>query len=296
MQIFSKYANLVVMSRKRTPRLKPFLERVPPGFLVDAAWLKRFGIDPKSIHDYAERGWLDRVVRGVYRRPLPHGDQAGCRLVRTEDDWQLPLLSIQWIMGHDVHLGGLSALGFHGLAHYLPLGGGERVYLYGEVPSWLARLPGKTRFVVRSRVLFGDDLAGVENAEHQFESAPGAGHGPTVSPWRWPLKVSSPERAILEALDALPGHATFDNLDMIFQGLTNLRPRRLTTLLRACRSIKVKRLFFVFADRHAHAWRKHLDKSAIDLGSGPRALAKGGKLHPVYRIYVPEALLPADMD
>ena len=29
---------------------------------------------------------------------------------------------------------------------------------------------------------------------------------------------------------------------------------------------------------------------------GPRALAKGGKLHPVYRIYVPEALLPADMD
>lgn len=286
------------MSHQRAPRLKPFLERVPPGFLVDAAWLKRFGIDPKSIHDYAERGWLERVVRGVYRRPLPHSDQAGRPLVRPETDWQLPLLSIQWIMGHDVHLGGLSSLGFHGLAHYLPLGGGERIYLYGEVPSWLARLPGKTQFVVRSRVLFGDDLTGVENAEHQFESAPGAGagHGPTVSPWRWPLKVSSPERAILEALDELPAHATFDNLDMIFQGLTNLRPRRLMTLLRTCRSIKVKRLFFVFADRHAHAWRKHLDKSAIDFGSGPRALAKGGKLHPVYRIYVPETLLPADMD
>ncbi len=286
------------MSHQRTPRLKPFLERVPPGFLVDAAWLKRSGIDPKSIHDYAERGWLERVVRGVYRRPLPHTDQAGRPLVRPETDWQLSLLSIQWIMEHDVHLGGLSALGFHGLAHYLPLGGRERVYLYGEVPSWLARLPGKTRFVVRSRVLFGDELTGVENAERQFESAhgAGAGHGPTVSPWRWPLKVSSPERAILEAFDELPAHATFDNLDMIFQGLTNLRPKRLMTLLRVCRSIKVKRLFFVFADRHAHAWVKHLDKSAIDFGSGPRALAKGGKLHPVYRIYVPEALLPADMD
>lgn len=68
-----------------------------------------------------------------------------------------------------------------------------------------------------------------------------------MSPWCWPLKVSSPERAILEALDELPAHATFDNLDMIFQGLTNLRSRRLMTLLRACRSIKVKRLFFVFA-------------------------------------------------
>ena len=298
MRVLSKYANLMVMSHQRTPRLKPFLERVPPGFLVDAAWLKRFGIDPKSIHDYAERGWLERVVRGVYRRPLPHTDQAGRPLVRPETDWQLSLLSIQWIMEHDVHLGGLSALGFHGLAHYLPLGGGERIYLYGEVPSWLARLPGKAQFVVRSRVLFGEDLTGVENAEHQFESEPGAGaeHGPTVSPWRWPLKVSSPERAILEALDELPAHATFDNLDMIFQGLTNLRPKRLMALLRACRSIKVKRLFFVFADRHAHAWVKHLDKSAIDFGSGPRALVKGGKLHPVYRIYVPEALLPTDMD
>src|SRR3546814_16498800 len=82
----------MVMSHQRTPRLKPFLERVPPGFLVDAAWLKRFGIDPKSIHDYAERGWLEREVRGVYRRPLPHTAQAGRPLVRPETDWQLPLL------------------------------------------------------------------------------------------------------------------------------------------------------------------------------------------------------------
>jgi len=286
----------MVMSHQRTPRLKPFLDRVPPGFLVDTAWLKRFGIDSKSIHNYAERGWLERMAHGVYRRPLPHADQAGRPIVRTETDWQLPLLSIQWIMGHDVHLGGLSAVGFHGLAHYLPLGGGERVYLYGEVPSWLARLPGKAQFVVRSRVLFGENHAGVENAEYQFESAPGAGHGPTMSPWRWPIMVSSPERAILEALNDLPVRATFDNLDMIFQGLVNLRPERLTTLLRACRSIKAKRLFFVFADRHAHAWTKYLDKSAIDLGSGPRALVKGGKLHPVYRIYVPAELLPRGKD
>ena len=56
--------------------------------------------------------------------------------------------------------------------------------------------------------------------------------------------------------------------------------------------MKVKRLFFVFADRHQHAWRKHLDSSGIDFGSGPRALVKGGRIHPTYRIYVPEDLLP----
>ena len=281
----------MVMDHQRTPRLKPLLERVPPGFMVDAAWLKGQGIDPKSIHDYVQRGWLERVVRGVYRRPL-----AGQAPSASAADWQLPLLSIQWIMGYDVHLGGPSALAWHGLSHYLPLGGEAQVCLYGTVPAWLARLPVNVQFIVRSRALFGDDLAGVENAEHQLDTVPGSelGGGPTMSPWRWPLKVSSPERAILEALDELPSHASFHNLDMVFQGLSNLRPRHLMSLLRSCRSIKVRRLFFVFADRHEHAWLKHLDKDVIDFGSGPRALVKGGKLHPTYRIYVPEELLPAD--
>ena len=44
----------------------------------------------------------------------------------------------------------------------------------------------------------------------------------------------------------------------------------------------------VFADRHNPPWRKHLDLDGVDLGSGPRALVDGGKLHPVYRIYVPQ--------
>ena len=114
-----------------------------------------------------------------------------------------------------------------------------------------------------------------------------------LSPWRWPMRLSSPERAILEALDELPNHESFHNIDMIFQGLTNLRPRRLTSLLQACRSVKVKRLFFVFADKHKHAWLNHVDKAAVDLGSGPRALTKGGKLHPDYQVYVPADLVPA---
>ena len=71
-----------------------------------------------------------------------------------------------------------------------------------------------------------------------------------------------------------------------------LRPGRLTALLSACRSVKVRRLFFVFADRHGHGWRKHLDASEIDFGSGPRALVDGGKFHPAYRISVPEELVP----
>ena len=64
--------------------------------------------------------------------------------------------------------------------------------------------------------------------------------------------------------------------------------QRLAALLRSCRKIKVKRLFFVFADRHDHPWRKRLDPAEFNLGRGDRALVKGGRIHPRYRIVVPE--------
>ena len=271
----------MVMSHSRQPRLKPLLDTVPPGFLVDTPWLKGRGIDPKSIHDYVARGWLERVVRGVYRRPLPR--RAG---VADAESWEVPLLSLQWLMNYAVHLGGESALDVAGYRHYLNLGATTRVHFYGEVPSWLKRLPMETEVVVRGRRLFGDDPVGIDNAGLEP-----AATGPMVEVWRWPLKASSPERAILEALDELPRHASFENLDKVFAGLVSLRPQHLMAVLEACRSVKVRRLFFVYADRHEHAWRKHLDTSRVDFGSGPRALVEGGKLHPTYRIYVPGALV-----
>ena len=277
----------MTMNSQRKSKLKTLIDNVPPGFIVDAAWLRTHGIGSKSIHGYVKRGWLEKLARGVYRRPLPTVS------VPTPREWQMPLISIQSIMGYGVHLGGLSALAFHGHLHYLRPGGDPDIYLYGEVPSWLGRLPVKTRFIVQSRSLFGNDTAGIENEDDELAGETDSGAGPTVSPWRWPIRVSSPERAILEALHGLRGEAGFDNLNMIFQGLATLRPGNLASLLSLCRSVKVKRLFFVFADRHSHSWLKYLDKSVINFGSGPRALVKGGKLHPVYRIYVTEELLPS---
>ena len=268
------------MNHPRTQRLKPLLDTVPPGFVVDTPWLTARGIDPKSIHDYVARGWLQRLVRGVYRRPAPQGAPGS-----DGEFWAILLLSLQRLMNYTVHLGGDSALDLAGHAHYLNLGGTRRVRFYGDVPSWLKRLPTPTEIFVRRRTLFGDDPVGIE----EFDTGAGA----MVDVWRWPLWVSSPERAILEALDELPRHASFDNLDKVFEGLVSLRPRRLKALLGSCRSIKVRRLFFVFADRHGHGWREHLDASTIDFGSGPRGLVDGGRFHPDYHISVPETLMSA---
>lgn len=57
------------------------------------------------------------------------------------------------------------------------------------------------------------------------------------------MPMSSPERAILEMLDELPKGKSFHKVDVVFESLA------LTTLLAQCRSVKTKRLFFVYAER-----------------------------------------------
>jgi hypothetical protein len=74
------------------------------------------------------------------------------------------------------------------------------------------------------------------------------------------------------------------------EGLSDLAPRRLQKLLVRCRSVKVKRLFFFFADRHRHAWLKRVQRAAVDLGLGKRMLVKEGKFDPTYQITVPREL------
>jgi hypothetical protein len=272
------------MSGQAEGLLKQLLAGVPPGFYTDLRWLSEHGISRQLAHRYVELGWLERVARGLFRRPAVELAAAS-----PGADWVIPVLSAQWIMHYDLHVGGSTALSLAGHTHYLPLGDGEVVYLYSDAtPTWLAHLQLQSELRLRNTKLFADPDLGVENAG---VGTPGES-GYALDFWQLPVKASSPERAILEAIDELPDNEGFHNLDMLFEGLTNLRPRLLTELLVSCRKVQVKRLFLVFADRHDHAWRKHVDTSSVDLGVGDRAFTPGGKLHPDYRITVPAELMP----
>lgn len=264
------------MAEPNRNRLKYVLDRVPAGFLVDSQWLGAHDVAKSSASNYDRDGWLERVARGVYRRPYP-GKPAG-----NVVEWKMAVLSAQWIMGYDFHVGGMSALSLEGHSHYLGLGRSANVYLYGNVPSWLSRLTLDAHFVMRRRQLFGSEPLGIE--DHDFD--PAAGTGP--NPWDWPMRRSTPERAVLEALNELPDQESFHKVDMLFQGLATLRPGRLSALLGACKSIKVKRLFFLFADRHRHRWLPHIDRAGIDMGKGPRMLVEGGRYVAAYQLVVPE--------
>ena len=270
-----------VVNGQNDQKLKFVLDAVPNGYLVDSQWMRSNSVARQSVHDYLKRGWLERAGHGLYRRPAP--------LRSRESDlmeWQTAVLSAQWIMNYAIHVGGESALRLGGHSHYVALGPGRRIFLYGaEQPSWLFKLPLDAQLERRSMRLFdGDDFC-VEPERANLEAFSGTDSA------AWPLRASTPERAILEALDELPKTASFHVLDMAFQGLANLRPKRLSKLLSLCTSVKVKRLFFVFAERHGHAWLRHVDRSGIDLGKGDRELVKGGKMHKAYRITVPAELL-----
>lgn len=272
-----------IMNGQEHEKIKNLLESVPAGFLVDSAWLERHGIGRRSAYAYVKRGWLERVARGVFRRPAPSASHANTL------DWKTCLLSMQHIMDYKLHVGGMSALALQGHSHYLRLGNEGTVWVYGDdIPNWLAKLPLNTAMETRSLSLFTDTSLGLNSQDDQRSAASAS------LPWDWTLTMSTPERAILEALDELPDHESFHAIDMAFESLANLRARRVLELLKACKKIKVTRLFFVFADRHDHAWRKRLDPAEFNLGSGDRALVKGGKIHPRYRIMVPEEFVKTE--
>ncbi len=120
------------MSTPKETKLKNVLQAVPAGFVADARWLDNQGISRFLTRKYVESGWLERLERGVFRRPTPQ---------LTPLDWRTCLLSLQHIVGYKIHAGGITALGEQGYRHYLPLGAPAPVWLYGDdIPSWLPRL------------------------------------------------------------------------------------------------------------------------------------------------------------
>ena len=101
---------------------------------------------------------------------------------------------------------------------------------------------------------------------------------------------------MLELLVDLPNAVTFEHANELMQGLVNLSPRKLDALLKACKSVKVKRLFFWLAKRQSYPWFSKLNVADYDLGSGKRVVAKGGKLDTDYLITVPSHMASNNED
>jgi hypothetical protein len=279
------------MTERSGTKLNWLEQNLPEGLLADAAWLTKHGYSSSLRTQYVAAGWLTQPARGVFMRP------------RGKLRWEQAVISLQTLLEVPVVVGGRTALELEGFAHYLSRQQTE-VHLYGHEPppSWLHKLPLPICFLFhKSQRLFRNDpiTRGLTSLNWNVRTGEGISTDPlrgndlTVQSWGhwdWPLTLSTSERAVLELLDELPDRESFHQADKLMEGLANLSPRRLQKLLEDCRSVKVKRLFFFFADRHAHAWLKRLERKRIDLGKGKRMLVRGGKLDSKYEITVPEDL------
>lgn len=296
------------MTLQKGHHLNHLLQRLPPGLLVDSEWLQKQGLSRSRIHDYVERGWLERLRPRVYRRPaaVTQRDLSSSATPKSAGrsssrsvSWELAVVSAQALAERPFHVGGPTALDLLGLSHFLDLGRKSRVWLYDArrtAPSWLMKLPLDVELTLKRRPLFRNDGLGLE--WRRLELGTGRVGGPVEEPlrvelWDHFLRMSGAERAAFEMLEEVGTTVGFHSADRLFEGLANLRPTVLTQLLKQCTSVKAKRLFFFFADRHDHAWARRLDPDRFDLGHGKRQIAKGGRLHPKYAITVPADLMPS---
>jgi len=275
------------MGKQTKDKLNSLQRSLPEALLVDAAWLEKKGYSGALRKKYVSHGWLDLVTRGVYRRPTPRLADAAAEGVL----WESVVVSLQTLLGVKFTVGGRTALETQGFAHYLSSAPQREVHLYGtdKRPGWLPKLKLESRFVFHNaNRLFPNNV--VIDFDHNKDALVRSSYvRQNWGRWDWPVVMSSPERAILELLDELPERETFHQADMLFEGLKSLSPRKLQPLLEACRSVKVKRLFLWFAERHQPPWLNSLERGDIDLGKGKRMLVKGGKLDPKFQITVPES-------
>ena len=242
-----------------------WLSMVPPGQFATRQWLLDQGASVHTLDNALKSRKLVALARGVVARPeVPVGREG-------------VLASMNRALADPVWLGGLSALAEMGLTHYLD--GSGRVHLYspGVKPSWLPRLPLDLDLQWHGTARLWDmrQLMAAGSLREQALDMGG-----------WLL--ASPEQAFLEALMDVPKAMSFEHADNLMQGLSSLSPKRLEALLKACRHVQVKRLFFFFADRYDYPWRKRLNPDDYDLGSGKRHIVAGGVLDSTYLITVPE--------
>jgi hypothetical protein len=249
--IEQKIKLLTRLHKEGAPLLSPYLEKA--------------GISRNLQQYYHRNGWLERIGQGAYIWP---GDTM---------DWQGIVQSLQTQLGQPVHVGAGTALSLGGYAQYLRIPD-EEVCLFSNrkrsLPKWVSKQPCSQNLVLYRTEFIDDEKAGILEVNYRAFS----------------LFVSSPERSILEAIYLVPKRLGFVEAFQLTENLTTLRPQMLQNLLEHCNSVRVKRLFMMFAHKSGHSWAKRLNSARIDLGEGIRSLSPKGVYISDYRVVVPREL------
>ena len=264
MSVVYNQAKLTSMASEPRSKINRLLSVWPRGTIAVSRWLEAQGAYQQLVHEYEKSGWIRRIGQGAY--------------VRADDtvEWTGGLHAVQKQMGLPVHAGAKTALQMQGYAHFLPLGKGGAVSLFGapgtRLPAWFRQHDWGVELHYTTTRLFADGTdAGLTKKELGS----------------YAVTIAAPERAIMEVLYLVPAQESFEEAGLLMEGLATLRPRLVQMLLEQCRSVKVKRLFMYLAERSNHAWANKLELSTVNFGTGKRMLVRGGQFDPRYNMYVP---------
>lgn len=252
------------MSSVLASKINQILQLWPHGTVALSSWLESQGVYQQLAHRYEQTQWFERVGYGAFIRA---GDKVG---------WQGALYAIQSHANLPIHVGGKTALELHGRTHFV-VAGRKSIFLFGTprtlLPAWFKKKNWEANIQYATPELFsGPQGQGI--TEKSYDS--------------FSIRVSSLERAILELLYLIPAQQQYEESKLLFEGLRTLRPALVQSLLEACKSIKVKRLFLHLAEATDQPWFEDLNLDRIDLGKGKRVIAGGGHYDSKYKISVPK--------
>jgi hypothetical protein len=253
------------MTRQNVAKINQLLKTWPSKAICISDWLEKKGIDRKLASYYQKSGWLEKVGNGAYKKA---GEVV---------EWPSGLAALQNQAKLKIHLGGKSALHQQGYVHYIPMGENYPLYLFSQrnvkLPAWFKNYNWKVKIAYTQTNLFGSDS---DEALRVVEI-----NGVSV-------KISSAERAIMEAIHLIRNRWDYDEILKLMGMLSAIRPKVVQSLLEKCNSIKVKRAFMVMAEKHNYPWLKKVDLSKIHFGKGKRQFIKDGYLEPKYQITIPK--------
>ncbi|MBN4075281.1 MAG: hypothetical protein COA71_03835 [SAR86 cluster bacterium] len=252
------------MSTQTESKINQLLHSYPKGAVLLSSWLTEEGYSLDLQKRYKSSRWLDSIGRGA--------------MVRTGEtvDYLGAIYALQTRPGWSVHPGGRSALSLLGKSQYLELST-QKAVLFADaktkLPSWFEKYDW-----------------GLEINFYASSFLPPHLGLTTLDLNNFSIKISGAARAIMECLFLAPKKQQLLEAYELMEGLNNLRPDLVQSLLEQCESVKVKRLFLYLAEKAEHDWFHYLNINKIDLGKGKRSLVAGGVYIAKYQITVPEEL------
>lgn len=250
------------MSLVAEPNIRHLIQQWKKNTVMTSASLEKLGYSPQLLRRYKQTGWLESLGHGAYA------------LKGQKVEWTGGLYALQTQLSLPLYPGGLTALEWNGLSHYLSLGK-RPVFLYGmpmkRLPLWFRHLAVSSGLIIlEAGPLF---YKRNESSNRNFGD--------------FDLEYSSAEQAFLELLYAVPKYLRFPEARHIAENLTLLRAGLLQELLEKCSSIKVNRMALYLGEYFNHGWMEKLSVDKISLGSGKRVIHPNGVLNTKYGITVP---------